>query len=76
MAKRHCLDCEGWIPGSKMYMVSNHIWEKYGAGKNHLCLSCFENRLGRILVASDFLDCAANRGNKEVAKRKMEIQSC
>jgi len=67
MAKNYCLDCRGWIPGSKMFMVKNALWERYGAGKKHLCLSCFGLRLNRGLEAVDFQECIANRINKEVA---------
>jgi hypothetical protein len=42
-----------------------------------LCLSCFKLRLDRDLGAGDFLDCMANKVNKEVAllleKEKSEI---
>jgi hypothetical protein len=70
MAKNYCFDCGGWIPGSKMFMVIDPLWEKYGSGKNHLCLSCFEGRLGRALASPEFIDCVANNRNKEVAQRR------
>jgi len=39
------------------YMVTDNLWERFGAGKSCLCLSCFETRLGRRVVKSDLLDC-------------------
>ena len=42
------------------YMVTHELWKKYGVGEDMLCISCFEDRLGRKLTKNDLLDCALN----------------
>lgn len=56
-------------------MVNHDLWEKFGAGKNHLCLSCFEIRLGRAISKEDFTVCLANEYNK-VIHEIMRESSC
>jgi hypothetical protein len=60
MAKFHCFDCQNGIKPSRYFMVNDHLWEKYGVGKNFLCMSCFENRLGRKLTGFDLTKCFVN----------------
>jgi len=36
-----------------MYAVKDELWEEYGEKKEHLCVFCFENRLGRELEIRD-----------------------
>lgn len=66
MGKIHCHDCKHWVPPRKTYMVSPELWEKFGVGKKHLCLKCFEVRLGRTLGKEEFTNCPVNEYNKEV----------
>ncbi|MGY6521515.1 MAG: hypothetical protein ACXIUD_07295 [Mongoliitalea sp.] len=40
---------------SNFFTVTEELWEDYGVGKDFLCLSCFEKRLGRPLRKEDFL---------------------
>lgn len=42
------------------YMVRPHIWGLWGVGDRMLCIPCFEDRLGRHLVASDFTEAICN----------------
>lgn len=45
------------------YMVTDELWEKHGPKHHyHICIGCFEERLGRKLVPADFTDCGINRG--------------
>jgi hypothetical protein len=60
MAKNYCLDCGSKVPATKYFMVTNDLWDKYGVGNNHLCMGCFEKRLGRLLNKSDLLKCFVN----------------
>jgi hypothetical protein len=48
-----CADCAGYVP---MYMVEDEVWAKAVAKKpaRFLCLSCLEQRLGRLLLFQDF----------------------
>lgn len=64
----HCLDCAvNTSEIDEYYMVHDHIWlyanpDDYGM----LCISCLEERLGRMLRPSDFTDAPVNGdfGNK------------
>jgi hypothetical protein len=44
------------------YMVTNPVWKKAGVEPNGgmLCIGCLEDRLGRLLIHSDFLWCPLN----------------
>ena len=54
-----CRDCGRHTEGSRggerhdFYMVRGWLWRTYGAGRDWLCLLCFENRLGRQLAVAD-----------------------
>lgn len=43
------------------YMVENGVWEQVEAGR-FLCIGCAEDRLGRTLCHTDFIDCPLNDG--------------
>lgn len=60
MAKKSCLDCQSKVTATKYFMVTNNLWGKYGVGKNHLCMECFEKRLGRKLNKNDLMKCFVN----------------
>ena len=60
MSKLYCIDCKSKVFASKYFMVTNDLWEKYGDGKNHLCINCFEKRIGRQLNRTDLLKCFVN----------------
>jgi hypothetical protein len=38
------------------YMVHAKLWQRYGV-EGHLCIGCFETRLGRQLRPTDFRKC-------------------
>src|SRR5262245_7615595 len=72
-----CADCSlGTIRLGEWYMVHDHVWEQAWAGRRKswqgrvpgteiLCIGCLERRIGRTLVASDFIpDVPANDPNK------------
>ena len=40
---------------NEWYMVEDDIWQKYGSA-HFLCIGCLENRLGRALIADDFMN--------------------
>lgn len=45
------------------YIVTTELWEKHGPMHHyHICIGCFEDRLGRKLTPEDFPDCGINRG--------------
>ncbi|GHB45636.1 hypothetical protein GCM10008106_28330 [Mongoliitalea lutea] len=48
------------MPAKKGFMVLNELWEKFGVGKNHLCMDCFEKRLNRKLTKDDLTKCFLN----------------
>jgi len=58
-----CADCSGYVP---MYVVGDEVWAKAIATKpaRFLCLSCLEQRLGRLLLFQDFPE--ANPTNQAI----------
>lgn len=51
----YCYDCGMDLEEIKQYfMVKDHLWQKYGVGKNMLCMDCFEKKIGRRLLLDDF----------------------
>ena len=42
------------------YMVTNEIWDQFGAVHGMLCIGCLENLMGRELVKTDFTDAPVN----------------
>ena len=60
-----CMDCKvNTSDINEYYMVDNEIWRKVNPRKEGmLCIGCLENRLGRILIKSDFPNFPINYGN-------------
>lgn len=60
-ADTRCIDCgmetlstEPGVP-TEHYSVHDHVWQQAGAGRrDHLCIGCLEQRLGRRLNRHDF----------------------
>jgi hypothetical protein len=72
-----CADCGvGTLRLGEWYMVNDDVWEQAWEGRRKswhgrvpgqeiLCIGCLENRIGRTLVAGDFIpDVPANDPNK------------
>jgi hypothetical protein len=54
MISKKCIDCgKNAQTGEEYFMVHDQLWEKYGAGNELLCISCFEKRMGRKLKSDD-----------------------
>lgn len=58
-----CMDCN---TNTKLeyFMVNFDLWEKtlkLDPNAGFLCVGCMEERLGRVLNESDFLDCPLNK---------------
>src|SRR3954451_8015110 len=74
-----CLDCQTETPftprgkNEECYMVHDHIWLKANsAGAGKLCIEYLENRIGRRLMPTDFIDCPLNnypRGSARLISR-------
>jgi hypothetical protein len=57
----YCKDCgEDALTNDNYFMVTKTLWEKYGVGRDLLCLSCFEKRLGREVGEDDITICIVN----------------
>jgi len=67
----HCADCGlGYITEGEYCMVKNEVWEQAWVGRlkpwhalpgqQVLCIGCFEARIGRTMIASDFTDVPIN----------------
>lgn len=71
--KWKCLDCKqdtGKI--GEHYFVHTTLWLSIvGSISGMLCISCFETRLGRQLVKSDFTDAYINRLNYGVKSQRL-----
>lgn len=49
-----CLDCgDNTFYKEEYYMLRDEVWDSV-ADQGMLCVSCFENRLGRSLNSADF----------------------
>lgn len=56
-----CVDCGvNTHAVHEYYMVQHELWRVHGAGRRMLCVGCLELRVGRQLVAADFLPCLLN----------------
>jgi hypothetical protein len=56
-----CIDCNlNTLLIGEYYMVQKYIWESSKADKAMLCITCLENRIGRILTPEDFPDLPVN----------------
>ena len=63
-----CVDCSvntlplEMGPRAETFMVHDHVSAQAGMTEDggHLCVGCIEARLGRQLVAADFIDCPMN----------------
>jgi hypothetical protein len=66
-SNRHCVDCGVCtIKLQEYYMVRHELWAQAGMDRNGgmLCINCLEHRLGRTLIASDFLDVPLNKADQ------------
>lgn len=68
----YCFDCKKEIPfySTDYYMVTDELWAQYGVGKDLLCWSCIEMRMGRPIAASDLNDSMLNR---KINSRSMDL---
>lgn len=63
-----CKDCQ---QHHSMFVVRDDLWKKvFGAGRGHLCLPCFEKRLGRPVQLTDLKDVRANDSLVHVLQRQ------
>lgn len=72
MSSGICVDCHKNTYGTNKdyYMVRDDLWRTFGVKRGMLCMTCFERRLGRETVGSDFTDVPINIMNKYVRDRK------
>jgi hypothetical protein len=54
-----CHDCKKDLTKNPRdyFSVTDAIWAKYGVGRNMLCMTCLEERMGRRLERADIHDC-------------------
>jgi hypothetical protein len=75
-----CADCcVGTFTIGEYYMVKDAVWEQAWAGRRKswqqiddqiLCIGCLEKRIGRTLMACDFIDAPVNDPNQvDISKR-------
>src|SRR5262245_61782900 len=82
-----CADCSlGTIRIGEWHMVHGDVWEQAWAGRRKswqgrvpgteiLCIGCLERRIGRTLVASDFIpDVPANDPSKDNISDRMRTR--
>ena len=79
----HCEDCGvGTRTLGEYYAVKDYVWDYAWGGRRKpwhgssgqeiLCIGCLENRIGRTLVASDFIpDVPANDPNQDDISERM-----
>jgi hypothetical protein len=57
----HCCDCSvDTIAIGEFYVVSDEVWRRAGR-VGFLCIGCLERRLGRTLMAEDFIEVPLNK---------------
>jgi hypothetical protein len=50
-----CKDCSLQMNSQDYFLVKNELWKAYSDHpRDMICLICFENRVGRTLLLSDF----------------------
>ncbi len=50
-----CDDCR--TPNLETFMITDAVWLSVATKKAHLCLSCFEKRIGRRVTLHDLKPC-------------------
>jgi hypothetical protein len=64
MTSAQCVDCGAdTTPENgdhEYYMVGDGLWQAAGMDAGYLCIGCLEKRLGRELLAADFIDAPVN----------------
>lgn len=72
LKKNLCVDCQKYALKERddYFIVNNSLWREHGVGKGLLCWNCFELRMGRSFVKSDFWPCNANKQNKRIRRLK------
>lgn len=59
-----CLDCkDNTFIKQEYYMLHDHVWLSAAGKYEMLCISCFEKRLGRVLISKDFVNMPINFGS-------------
>jgi hypothetical protein len=77
----HCADCGvNTFEANEYYMVHNSVWGAAGMEMESgmLCIGCLEERLGRQLTSSDFIDAPINTERyrrSERLKNRLEMNS-
>lgn len=60
----NCKDCKIHTgKAEEYYMVTDSIWNQYGARSGMLCIGCLEKRMGRQLTPNDFPEAIINDPN-------------
>ena len=54
--RRYCSACHRKMTLSDYFKVHNSLWNTICKPKDMLCFFCFEDKLGRTLVETDFSD--------------------
>lgn len=67
-----CIDCKIYALANvkDYYIVTDDLWKDFGCGKGLLCWDCFQKRLGRKFMKSDFIDCNSNKINPLIQNLK------
>lgn len=61
-----CEDCGLELFWPLAYMLRDEVWlQVKDSADGHVCVFCFEVRLGRPLAGADFTDCALNDAIEE-----------
>jgi len=64
-----CADCNvDTLEIQEFYMVHHDLWKSAMAGRRLLCIGCLETRIGRRIIADDFLPVPANLSDKQSAR--------
>jgi hypothetical protein len=81
----NCVDCGvGTLTLREWYMVKDEVWEQAWAGRRKswyrdglgveiLCIGCLEQRIGRALMASDFIDCRLHHLGDNSARLRQRL---
>ena len=57
-----CVDCRADTALCEYYMLKDRLWRRImGNRDGMLCIGCVEERIGRLLIKTDFLPCPLNK---------------
>lgn len=73
LAAFDCLDCDvNTLENDEYYMIQFDMWKRiHPDNDGMLCIGCLEKRLGRELIAADFIDAPVNNLDSGIKSERL-----